>query len=269
MYDYQGYVFKDLTADISKINEEGRRLLDNREVSAPVVYVPMCFAEVVWNLVGSVQNGICIMKIDTLKPINRALNTLRGEYEKFFYYRGIPEVGMNEMKLWSELFLDHINGANALTMEIKKELEQRYAELEPDWKAIVIGSYVAYVFVKALIYYSDNTADQFCRKLGTPGGSKLFPDSLYALPNLLISLAGDKTIPREILNPHIDYVIDLIDGIAEESTEPAERTQYRTSCLAYRLHGGCKAMARKSTFGCYASSKCRRMMNYDSKHCKK
>lgn len=243
-----------------------RKELDRKETYNRLIAIPLCMGEVVWDMVDSVKDMLAFMRVHELKLLCRTLAQFRKEYAWHFEDSGIKRNKVETLRVWMENYLEYSNGANSEYKELEKAVREVAPDLSDNWISLITSAYLAWAYAKALIEYTDDREAEFAKKINLPNHGHLLPKQMRNLPILLSQVWSDIEIDSKVLNRIKNGIKDEMIYLGYNATEPEARTKYRESCVAFRLYGGCKAQAKYGVHGCYPSSNCKRMLQYDTKH---
>lgn len=245
------------------LRRRARSLMERDENTYEVIYLPLVVAEVVWDFTDTVCDGLSILRDPSLKGTARRLREMRKDYRSHF---GSLSVALSDLQEFSDRFIEYIGDARSVTRELSKALDSCGVDVPPERRGVVIAAHVAGCFAEGLVKYSAIKESGFARKAGLPDYGCILPDSFRALPSAMREITAGYRLPSGVTSQVVSQILDLLLQTAEEMTEPEERMRHRLACVAYRNNGGCRAQARRGTFGCYPSSKCKRMTRYDNQH---
>lgn len=255
------------TLSAEDIKRKAREEMDSEQVYYSLVAIPLCMGAVAWDFIDTVLDMCVILRIDPLKKVCRAIRQIHTDYSYQCRKLVLSSDQMKPLHAWVQNFLDSTNGSTDMSAQIKDELLSRYPGLHSDWYAMLSSAYLAIVYLKGIIKYTEAEERSFAEKIGVSRYGHMLPDEIYKAVPLLDAVAGDCTLDDEFLRPFICEVVDMMTDVGQSATEPPERTEYRHRCIAFVCNGGCRAQAvNGSEYGCFPASVCRRMMRYDKKH---
>ena len=240
--------------------EKAHRQMEHEVDKCQVIYLPIIVAEAVWDFTDSVCDGLVILRDPEFKRTTRKLREMRRDYRSHFISLGVDIDGT---KVFAENFVENIGDAKSVTRELSKALDGNGIRIPSDRRGLVLAAYVAECFAEGLRRYSLRKESELARKVGLKNHGTILPESFLLLPSVLRNVTARYRLPPEITAEVSAQICDFLIITAEEMAEDEERMRYRTACVAYRNNGGCRGQARRGAFGCYPTSRCKRMVRYD------
>lgn len=255
------------TPTATELKKKARENMCTDKTYYSLIALPMCMGEVVWDLIDSVLDMCVILRIEPLKKVCRTIRKLRDDYVYHYHKFGLSSEQLAPLRAWCNNFLETTNGSSDMLKQIRHEVDRLYVDLQPEWGVSVASAYLAIVYAKGIIKYTEAEERAFAKEMGLPNHGHMLPSEIYRVIPLLEAVCGDCEISNDFLKPFISEVSDLMTDVSQSATEPEERTEYRHKCIAFVCNGGCKAQAvNGGIYGCFPSSACKRMINYDKKH---
>jgi len=257
-----------VTPEISEaIHRRARDLMNTPEMFYKLVAAPLCVAETVWQMTETVTDITVRLRVHPLKKVTRMMKQYREEF--YHTFRSKANLSPDKTKViraWAEDFMDSSSGDAGMYAKINAETKRLFPDLDVEWRIMINAAYLAWIYAKAVIAYTEMEERKFALRVGLPKVGHIMPSYFYGLVPLLEAVFCENKLSGEFTQPLIDEVAQFIRHLADGGSEPAERTAYRSKCIAYVCNGGCKAHALNGDkFGCYATSRCKRMTAYDQR----
>lgn len=254
--------------DPKEIKRKSQQELQKTERYLSLIMVPLCMSEVLWDFVDTVVDMTSRLRITALKSVTRKLREFRRDYQ--YAYEKNPQYKsshFDDVKAWRNDFLDKTDGDHDTFAEIDGYLKTHYAGLDSEWRMTISSAYLAWMYAKAITRFSERQERDFAKTLGLPNVGHMLPEQLYTLPVLLGAIIEETPIDPSITNRIIGEIDQYMTKVVAISIEPDKRTEHRYNCIAYICNKGCKAHAiTGQKYGCYPSSACKRMKEYDKRH---
>ena len=252
-----GYVFRQ---GYGALRDRAHDLMSRDKNAEEIIYLPMVTAEMIWDFVDTVRDGLVIGRDPAMKPVSRQLRQLREGY--LSAYRNL-RANVEGLKEYADNFITHIDSGRSITRALSKVMDASGLEVPQDRRGLVLAAYVAGCLASGLLRYCAVKEHEFAVKAGLPDYGCILPDEFRKILPELDKITSPYPLPEGVRKEVADQFLDLLLQTAEEMHESEERMRYRTACVAYRNNGGCRGQARRGAFGCYPTSRCKRMVRYD------
>jgi hypothetical protein len=252
---------------VDEMRRRGREEMNKPETFHNLVAVPFCIGDVVWRMTDTVTDIMTQLRVSALKKVCRMMKEYRIEYEHSLKSKAAIEAGRFKIvNAWGDNFMDLTDGDAPMYARINAETKRLYPDLDSDWRIMINAAYIAWVYAKGLIMHTDEHERKFAKNIGLREVGHILPPHFYGLIPLLEAVFCENKLPDSFTLPLIEETRAFLKVLAEEGSEPKPRTAYRQRCIAFVCNGGCKAQAQPGEkFGCYPTSRCKRMCNYDKR----
>lgn len=250
-----------------QLKQAARAELETEDTYYKLIALPMCMCTVAWDMIDSVIDFCVLYRVEALKGVTRGLRVLHKDYLYEYNRVGLKREQMEPLIAWCDSFLNETDGSSEIYRGIAKLVRENHPDIDSDSLSLVASAFLAWVYFESIIRFTEKEEAKFAKKIGLSSYNHMLPAEVYKARDLIWVVGGDCSIDKSLLKPFVAELIDLMEDVSGSATEPIERTRHRHRCIAYVCNKGCKKCAiGGNEFGCYPSSSCKRMNNYDKKH---